>query len=59
MVNHDRVNERYYGMVNTVKSQEATRARIHWICRHVSGNRMLDAGCSQGITSILLGREGR
>ncbi|MDU4697449.1 MULTISPECIES: class I SAM-dependent methyltransferase [Paenibacillus] len=59
MVNNDRVNERYYGLVNTVKSHEATRARIHWICRHVSGHRMLDVGCSQGITSILLGREGR
>lgn len=59
MVNQDRVNERYYGQVNSEKSHEATRARIHWICRKVTGRRVLDVGCSQGITSILLGREGR
>jgi 2-polyprenyl-6-hydroxyphenyl methylase/3-demethylubiquinone-9 3-methyltransferase len=59
LVNQDRVNERYYGQVNSEKSHEATRARIHWICRQVTGRRVLDVGCSQGITSILLGREGR
>lgn len=58
MAIHDRVNERYYGLINTTESHEATRARIHWICRAVVGSRVLDVGCSQGITAILLAREG-
>ncbi|MGR6130258.1 class I SAM-dependent methyltransferase [Paenibacillus sp. SER-28] len=58
MANRDQVNERYYGQINSEESHEATRNRIHWICRHVQGHTVLDVGCSQGITSILLGREG-
>lgn len=58
MANHDRVNERYYGEINSEDSHEATRTRIHWMCREATGERMLDIGCSQGITSILLAREG-
>jgi len=34
------------------------RKRVHWMCRRVQGRRVLDIGCSQGIVSILLGREG-
>ncbi|MDQ0495475.1 class I SAM-dependent methyltransferase [Paenibacillus brasilensis] len=58
MANRDQVNERYYGQINSEESHEATRHRIHWICCHVQGRTVLDVGCSQGITSILLGREG-
>ncbi|OAX50342.1 class I SAM-dependent methyltransferase [Paenibacillus sp. AD87] len=58
MANHDRVNERYYGEINSEESHEATRTRIHWMCREATGKRILDIGCSQGITSILLAREG-
>lgn len=58
LANRDQVNERYYGQINSEESHEATRNRIHWICRHVQGHTVLDVGCSQGITSILLAREG-
>jgi 2-polyprenyl-6-hydroxyphenyl methylase/3-demethylubiquinone-9 3-methyltransferase len=58
MVNEDQVNRRYYGQSGSGASQEATRARIHWMCRHARRSRVLDVGCSQGIASILLGREG-
>ncbi|MUG88275.1 methyltransferase domain-containing protein [Paenibacillus timonensis] len=58
MTIYDRVNERYYGLINSSVSHESTRARIHWICRAVTGRKILDVGCSQGITSILLAREG-
>lgn len=58
MAIHDRVSERYYGLVNSVESHESTRARVHWICRSVTGQTVLDVGCSQGITAILLAREG-
>lgn len=36
-----------------------TRERIQWICSQAEGNTVLDVGCSQGITSILLGRENK
>lgn len=58
MPNHDQVNLRYYGLINTETSHKATHFRVHWICKHVAGQKVLDIGCSQGITSILLGREG-
>ncbi|WP_197046702.1 class I SAM-dependent methyltransferase [Oceanobacillus salinisoli] len=35
------------------------RRRIHWITSNISGEEILDVGCSQGITPILLGREGK
>lgn len=35
------------------------RERIHWIVQNTIGTNILDIGCSQGITSILLGREGK
>ena len=36
-----------------------TRERIQWICKQAEGDKILDVGCSQGITSILLGRENK
>jgi 2-polyprenyl-3-methyl-5-hydroxy-6-metoxy-1,4-benzoquinol methylase len=38
---------------------EKIRKRIHWICEHAKGEHVLDIGCSQGITSLILGREGK
>jgi 2-polyprenyl-6-hydroxyphenyl methylase/3-demethylubiquinone-9 3-methyltransferase len=43
LANRDQVNERYYGQINSEESHEATRSRIHWICRHVQGHTVLDA----------------
>lgn len=52
------MTEAYY---NEMGSQfgEKVRDRIHWICEQAKGEKILDVGCSQGITSILLGREGK
>ncbi|MGM0923091.1 MAG: methyltransferase domain-containing protein [Bacillota bacterium] len=58
MANHDQVNLRYYGLINTEESHKATQFRVHWMCKQAAGKKVLDIGCSQGITSILLGREG-
>ncbi|MCA9243567.1 MAG: methyltransferase domain-containing protein [Phycisphaerales bacterium] len=55
----DRVNELYYGQILTRESQDACRDRIHWMCGQVTGERVLDVGCSQGIASLILAREGR
>jgi 2-polyprenyl-3-methyl-5-hydroxy-6-metoxy-1,4-benzoquinol methylase len=54
---NDRVNEHYYG--NPADPQTTRcRQRIHWICQQVQGERILDLGCSQGITCLALAREG-
>lgn len=58
MPNNDLINLRYYGLINSETSHEAARFRVHWICKQALGRSVLDVGCSQGITSILLGREG-
>ena len=55
--NHDRVNEVYYGTLFNERTQQLLRERILWICERVRGKYILDVGCSQGITSILLGRQ--
>lgn len=58
MSNNDRISEVYKGEIWTDDAQERARRRIHWIASQARGNQILDIGCSQGITSILLGREG-
>ena len=54
----DRVNELYKGEILDQKNQEVCRQRINWLCSQVEGERVLDYGCSQGIASLILGREG-
>lgn len=58
MVNNDIINNRYFGEVNSIETTFNTRERIHWICKRVKGKKIMDVGCSQGIISILLAREG-
>ena len=55
---YDRVTEAYFSELGDAFAHK-TRKRIHWICAQAHGSRILDVGCSQGITSILLGREGK
>lgn len=54
----DKIYDVYYSE-NESNFQRKVRERIHWICQNVSGDTVLDIGCSQGITAILLGREGK
>ena len=53
----DRINEAYFNELGASLG-EKTRERIHWICSKVFGEKVIDVGCSQGITSVLLAREG-
>lgn len=55
---HDRVFEAYYGAMGK-NMMIKTQKRIHWICSKVQGQEVLDVGCSQGILTLLLGREGK
>ena len=55
----DRIAELYLGRIFTKSSQDSARKRIHWMLGRVQGNRVLDIGCSQGIASILIAREGK
>jgi spore maturation protein CgeB/ubiquinone/menaquinone biosynthesis C-methylase UbiE len=57
-MNFDRINELYTGEIFSKETQVAARERIHWICSQIRGKRILDIGCSQGITCLLLAREG-
>jgi glycosyltransferase involved in cell wall biosynthesis/SAM-dependent methyltransferase len=54
----DRIAELYHGEIMTEETAEIARRRIHWICSQCAGQTVLDIGCSQGITAVLLAREG-
>lgn len=54
----DKVYDAYYSENDTI-FRKKVRERVHWICSNTSGTNILDIGCSQGITSIILGREGK
>ena len=54
----DRINELYRGEIFTEETAQVARDRIHWMCSQCEGQAVLDVGCSQGIASILLAREG-
>jgi len=57
----DRISELYKGLANDSFSEERlaeAQERIHWMCQRVEGQKVIDIGCSQGIASILLAREG-
>ena len=57
-MNEDAINERYYGSRGSNRDSEIAQKRIHWMITNARGKRVLDAGCSQGISSLLLAREG-
>jgi glycosyltransferase involved in cell wall biosynthesis/SAM-dependent methyltransferase len=54
----DHINELYRGEIFTEETARIARDRIHWMCSQCVGEKVLDVGCSQGITAILLAREG-
>ena len=58
LIDHDRIAEVYEGTLGSREFQQVSRRRIHWMCAQVGGPDVLDVGCSQGIASILLAREG-
>lgn len=54
----NRIYEAYTGALGDLTAQKIRR-RVGWICSKASGDRVLEVGCGQGITGILLGREGK
>lgn len=54
----DKVYEAYMGAGSSEFTQK-TRERIHWICEQVTGEDILDIGCSQGIVPLLLAKSGK
>ena len=57
-MNTDQVTKRYYGIDTSTRDSSIVQNRIHWMVKQARGKRVLDAGCSQGITALLLAREG-
>ena len=58
MKNIDRVTEAFMGGMGE-SLMHSTRTRLHWLCSHAKGENVLDVGCSQGISSLILAREGK
>lgn len=54
----DQIYDTYFSEMGS-PGRKAARERIHWIIEQVHGTSVLDVGCSQGLLSILLGREGK
>jgi 2-polyprenyl-6-hydroxyphenyl methylase/3-demethylubiquinone-9 3-methyltransferase len=54
----ERMAEAYFGELGDINFNIA-RKQVHWLCERSKGENILDVGCSQGITSILLAREGK
>ncbi|MFH1419408.1 MAG: methyltransferase domain-containing protein [Planctomycetota bacterium] len=57
-VEDQQVSQRYPDGIETCEGKLARRARAHWVCSKVVGQRVLGVGCSQSTTAIILGREG-
>lgn len=58
----DRISELYWGDAGpafSTRAADEARERIDWICSNTVGDRVLDAGCSQGIAALLLARQGK
>jgi 2-polyprenyl-6-hydroxyphenyl methylase/3-demethylubiquinone-9 3-methyltransferase len=58
VVQLDRIYEAYFGGMGEDFGIKV-RERVHWIVANAKGKKIIDVGCSQGIISILLGREGK
>ena len=54
----DRVSQVYLGLLDIGPTGEWLRRRIDWMVDEVSGPRVLDVGCSEGILEVLLARRG-
>ncbi len=58
----DRIAELYLGTSGTAFSPNAAaeaRDRVDWMVENAVGDSVLDVGCSQGISTLLLARAGR
>ena len=54
----DQLSEVYLGERSDSETQRVTRERVEWMCREAEGPRVMDVGCSQGMTSTLVARQG-
>jgi 2-polyprenyl-6-hydroxyphenyl methylase/3-demethylubiquinone-9 3-methyltransferase len=57
VANNDRISEVYKGEIWASANRQRARRRIDWLASQAVGE-VVDVGCSQGITSILMARAG-
>ena len=57
-IHRDRIASVYRGKASDSETQRRARERIDWTVKQCQGNKVFDIGCSEGITAILLAKNG-
>ena len=57
-IHRDRIAQVYFGETSDNETQRRARERIDWTLEQVSGKKVYDIGCSEGVTAIKLAQMG-
>ena len=57
-IHRDRIAQVYFGQTSDNETQRRARERIDWTLEQVSGKKVYDIGCSEGVTAIKLAQMG-
>lgn len=58
LIARDHIGEAFFGRHGDQATTEKVRNRLFWMAGRIQGEKVLDVGASEGILSILAGREG-
>ena len=54
----DKIAQTYLGDAGSAETQSIARARVDWMVSQLTDEKVLDIGCSEGISGLLLARKG-